>query len=90
MPVTRHLAKRSYVIVLKYHPYDRSATEAALPVDGKADPKPVNGKAASKPRKASNKTVKVDIAFEENQALPKPCGQPVIWADVRRGGVLPR
>jgi len=81
MPVTRHQAKRSYVIVLKYsNPYDRSAAGAGLLV---------NGKAAPKPRKAAAKKVVIDTAFEENQALPKPCGQPKIWADVRRVGVLP-
>jgi len=91
MPVIRNQANRSHVIVLKYRkPYERPAAEAGLPSNGKAASKLINGKATQKPRKASSsKKVTIDIAFEENQALPKPCGQPKIWADVRRAGVLP-
>ncbi len=90
MPRTRLQASRSHVVVLKYRgPYERPVAKAGLPINGKAASKPVGGKAIPKPQKACSKKVQVDTAFEENQALPKPCGQPKVWADVRRVGVLP-
>lgn len=90
MPATRSQAKRSHFIVLKYRgPYERSVAEAKSPINGKAASKPVGRKAAPKSRAVSTKTVKVDTSFEENQALPKPCGQPKVWADVRDAGAVP-
>lgn len=90
MPATRQSANRSHVIVLKYHtPYERPVAKAALPKNGKATSTPVGGKAAPKPRKVSAQKEKVVSAFEENQAFPKPCGQPKVWADVSDAGVFP-
>lgn len=90
MPVTRNQAKRSHILVLKYRgPYERSVPGTEPPINGKAASKPVGGKAAPKSRAVSTKTVKVDTSFEENQALPKPCGQPKVWADVRDAGAVP-